>query len=87
MKMITLVTIILLTASSYTYAGHSKNDDLEQDKDTNEVTISKGNLSENVEQVTTGKNNAATPGGGIDLIDQYYDVYETYRDLDINLGS
>lgn len=87
MKTIALVTTILLTTTSYTYAGHLKIDDIEKEKDTSEVTISKSIQSENVEQVTTDKNDLTTTGSDTDLIDQYYDVYEAYRNLDIDLGS
>ena len=87
MKTIVLVTTILLTTTSYTFASHSKIGDDIKDKDTTEVTISKSIQSENVEHVTTDKNDVTTIGSDIDFNEQYYDVYETYRDLDINLGS
>ena len=87
MKTIVLVTTILLTATSYTYASHSKIGDNEKDKDTTEVTISKSIQSENVERVTTDKNDVTTFGSDTDLNEQYYDVYEAYRDLDMYLGS
>ena len=87
MKTIVLVTTILLTATSYTYASHSKIGDNEKDKGTTEVTISKSIQSENVEQVTTDKNDVTTIGGDTHLNEQYYDVYEAYRDLDMYLGS
>ncbi len=87
MKTIALVTTILLLTSSYTYAGHTKIDDIEIDKGTNEVTVSESIQSESVRHVTTDKNDTATIGRDSDLIDQYNDVYEAYRDLDINLGS
>ena len=51
------------------------------------MTISENIQSENVGHVTTDKNDASTTGRNTDLIDQYNDVYEAYRDLDINLGS
>jgi hypothetical protein len=87
MKTIALVITILLIATSYTYAGHTKIDEIEKDKGTNEVTVSESIQSENVGRVTTDKNDSTTIGRDADLIDQYNDVYETYRDLDINLGS
>ena len=87
MKTIAVVITILLTTTSYTYASHSKISDDVKDKDTTEVTISKSIQSENVEHETTDKNDVTTIGSDSDLNKQYYDVYETYRDLDINLGS
>ena len=87
MKTIALVTTILLITTSYTYASHSKIGDEVKDKDTTKVTVSESNQSENVEHVTTDKNDVTTIGSDTDLNKQYYEVYEAYRDLDINLGS
>lgn len=87
MKTIALVTTILLFTTSYTYAGHTKIDDIEIDKGTGDVTVSESIRSEIVEHVTTDKNDSTTIGRDTDLFDQYNDVYETYKDLDTNLGS
>ncbi len=87
MKSLTLVTTLFLITTSYTYAGHLQIDDIEKDKDTSNVTISENIQSENDGHVTADKNDASTIGRNAELIDQYNDVYEAYRDLDINLGS
>jgi len=87
MKKLTLVTTLFLITTSYTYAGHLQIDDIDKEQDTNEVTVSESIHSENVQHVTTDKNDATTIGRDADLINQYNDIYEAYRDLDINLGS
>lgn len=55
MKTIALVITILLFTTSYAYAGHTKIDDIEKDKGTDNVTVSESIQSENVGHVTTDK--------------------------------
>ena len=87
MKLMTLVTTLIVTASSYSYAGHLKNIDVQQDKDAHEVTVSTGTSINEVQSVITNGNRAATQERGTEFNHQYHDVYDAYQDLDANLGS
>ena len=87
MKLITLVTTLIVTASSYSFAGHSKNIDVQQNKDAHEVTVSTGTSINEVQPAITDDNRAATQDSGAVLNHQYRDIYDAYRELDDNLGS
>ena len=87
MKLITLVKILVVTASSYSYAGHLKNIDVQQDKETHEVTVSTDSSIKEVQPVIKDINNAATQGGDAGLNHLYRDVYDAYQELEDNLGS
>ena len=87
MKLITLVTTLIVTVSSYSYAGHLKNIDVQQDKEAHEVTVSTGASINEVQPAITDENSAVTQDNGAVLNHQYRDVYDAYRELDENLGS
>ena len=87
MKVNTLLITLIVTASSYSYAGHLKNIDVEQDKDTHEVTVSTGTSINEVQSVNKNVDHSTSHESGIELNHQYREVYDAYRELDENLGS
>ncbi len=86
MKNITLVIALFFSVFNSVYAGHLKSDDVQQTNHDSDVTVSISHQQDKVERATTEGRIDVARSGDAELIDQHQDVFDTYNDLDNNLG-